>query len=276
MPPTTRAAAEACIAATAAAIPHDLLALVCPFLPPGDAALAVPRASKALAAAAACQVAEVQAAVAAKKEERRSLPKMDQVAFGVETLSIPLWALQEAWPQLRNRQRVRVTARAAFHGDLAVLQWAVPRLADTYVRVAVCEGAAAGGLLDALQCALELGCPWSSFTCSAAAGGGHLAVLRWARAQLPPCPWDEWTCEAAAFGGHLAVLEWLRAQQPPCFWGERTCQAAAGGGQLVVLQWARAQQPPCSRDVKGCWQVASDPAVQDWVREQAALEGVAL
>jgi hypothetical protein len=136
----------------------------------------------------------------------------------LKTLSIPLWALQEAWPQLDGLQRKRAAIRAAFHGDLAVLRWAMPRLANTYGMKAVCEAAAAGGQLDALQCALELGCPWNLSTCTAAARAGHLAVLQWARAQQPPCPWSERTCIAAAGGGHLAVLQWLRAQQPPCPW----------------------------------------------------------
>jgi hypothetical protein len=276
MPPTTLPAVNACIAVAPAALPPDLLARVVSFLPPGDAALAVPRASKALAAAAAPRMADVRAAVAAKEEEMQLLLGMAPVAFGVETLSIPLWALQEAWPRLGESQRARAAARAAFHGDLAVLQWVVPRLAQIYHRVAVCEAAAAGGQLDALQCALELGCPWSPSTCSAAARHGHLAVLQWARAQQPSCTWDEGTCRAAAGGGHLAVLQWMRAQEPPCPWSAGTCGSAARHGHLAVLQWARTQQPPCPWDVKGCWQVAREPAVKDWIRDQAALEGVAL
>jgi hypothetical protein len=43
-------------------------------------------------------------------------------------------------------------------------------------------------------------------TCAKAAGGGHLDVLQWARAN--GCPWDWKTCIAAAEGGHLDVLLW--------------------------------------------------------------------
>jgi hypothetical protein len=54
MPPTAQAAAERRLAATAAAaLPHELLARVCSFLPPWDAVLTAPRVSEALAAAAA-------------------------------------------------------------------------------------------------------------------------------------------------------------------------------------------------------------------------------
>ncbi|KAI8471350.1 MAG: hypothetical protein J3K34DRAFT_520586 [Monoraphidium minutum] len=54
-----------------------------------------------------------------------------------------------------------------------------------------------------------------------------------------------WTCAAAAEGGHLQVLQWARQQQPPCPWGKETCAAAAAeNGHLHVLQWLREQQPP--------------------------------
>eukprot|EP00605_Chrysophyceae_sp_TOSAG23-4_P002083 GSChrysophyteH1.ASY1.ANO1.2304.1 assembled CDS len=64
----------------------------------------------------------------------------------------------------------------------------------------------------------------------------------------PPCPLDEDTCHAAAEGGHLHVLQWARSQDPPCPWSENTCKNAAQGGHLHVLQWARSQDPPCPMD----------------------------
>jgi hypothetical protein len=87
---------------------------------------------------------------------------------------------------------------------------------------------------------------------------------------------DEGTCSAAARGGHLSVLQWARAQQPPCPWNEDTCSGAALGGHLAVLQWARAQEPPCRWDVKECFEDATDAATAEWIRTQAALEGVAV
>ncbi|GBF93594.1 hypothetical protein Rsub_06314 [Raphidocelis subcapitata] len=100
MPPTTRAAARARIDAAAAALTHDLLARICSFLPPGDAILTVPRLNKALAAAAAVRVAELRSVAAAMQAEARR-------AFGGVrdhmTFSVPLWALQEAWPQLTRQ-----------------------------------------------------------------------------------------------------------------------------------------------------------------------------
>ncbi|GBF93561.1 hypothetical protein Rsub_06281 [Raphidocelis subcapitata] len=329
MPPTTRAAARAhAAAAVTAALPNDLLARICSFLPSGDAITTVPRLNKAWAAAAAPRVAELRKVARALREEALRTPWLG--GWDYATLSVPLWALQEAWPQLTGGRRKLATARAAFHGDLATLRWALPqRDDDGWLH---CAAAAAGDQLEALQCARALGCgwgsnvcgqaarsghlavlqwlraqqppchwdsvtctdaagdghlavlqwlraqqppcPWSDLTCREAAQGGHLAVLQWARAQQPPCPWNKETCGAAAQGGHLAVLQWLRAQQPPCPWDEWTCRAAAQGGHLAVLQWARTQQPPCPWDAKRCFDVAADAATAEWIRAQAALEGV--
>jgi hypothetical protein len=41
--------------------------------------------------------------------------------------------------------------------------------------------------------------------CEAAARGGHLEMLQWARAN--GCPWNEMTCSGAVTGGHLDVLQ---------------------------------------------------------------------
>ncbi|GBF93557.1 hypothetical protein Rsub_06277 [Raphidocelis subcapitata] len=299
MPPTTRAADTMDVAA--AALPPDLLARICSFLPPGDAITTVPRLNKGWAAAAAPRVAELRKVARALREEAlRSfwLSRREHQSF-----SVPLWALQEAWPQLTEQQRKLAAARAAFHGDLAALRWALLLLHRDNDGTRYCAAAAAGGQLEALQFARLLGyewsvstcveaahsghltvlqwaraqqppCPWNEWTCSAAAAAGHLGVLQWLRTQRPPCPWDWETCSAAAGGGHLAVLQWARAQQPPCPWDKRTCTAAARGGQLAVLQWARAQQPPCPWNAEDCFGVAADAATSEWIRAQAALEDV--
>ena len=81
---------------------------------------------------------------------------------------------------------------------------------------------------------------WDRDTCAAAALGGHLEVLQWARAN--GCPWDIRTCHKAAEGGHLKVLLWARANG--CPWDKGTCEWAAHGGHLELLQWARANDCP--------------------------------
>ena len=48
----------------------------------------------------------------------------------------------------------------------------------------------------------------------AAARGGHLAVLQWARAN--GCDWNAAACIQAAYhNGHAAVEQWARANAPP-------------------------------------------------------------
>ena len=74
---------------------------------------------------------------------------------------------------------------------------------------------------------------------------GHLAVLKWARAN--GCHWDEDTCAFAASNGHLTVLQWMRANG--CPWNEYTCELAAKHGHLDVLQWARANGCPWDAEV---------------------------
>ena len=210
MPPTTRAGARARGAAAAAAVPPDVLARVCSFLPPGDAIFMVPRISKALAAAGAPRLAALRSEVAPLMDEGED-KECGAASASLLAFSVPLWAVQEAWPRLEERRRTRVVARAAFHGDLAVLTWALPGREHTRALYSV--AAAAGGQLEALQYARSLGCPWLSpwpvrrwdkSVCTAAALHGHLAVLQWARAQRPRCPWDRGTCKEAAQGGHLA------------------------------------------------------------------------
>ena len=138
-----------------------------------------------------------------------------------------------------------------------------------------------------LRWALEHGCRWNGLICAAAAAGGHIGVLQWARDQDPPCPWDgkncaAATCRAAAAGGHLEVLKWLREQNPPCPWDGRTCAEhgcpwnfvtcfeAAKRGHLEMLQWARGQDPPCPWEERTCSLAARGGHLEvlQWAREQ--------
>ena len=53
-----------------------------------------------------------------------------------------------------------------------------------------------------------MGCAWDEGTCSEAARGGHLDVLKWAREN--GCNWNRYTCNDAARGGYLEILKWAR------------------------------------------------------------------
>ena len=77
-----------------------------------------------------------------------------------------------------------------------------------------------------------------------------------------------YSCAWAAAGGHLALLRWARAQDPPCPWDKETCALAAGGGHLELLRWATASG--CPHDVEGCKKSAREKSmasVEDWLSE---------
>ena len=113
-----------------------------------------------------------------------------------------------------------------------------------------CANAAAGGHLEVLKWARAHGCDWvssdvySCYDCAAlAARGGHLEVLKWLLEPAQIFDWDdEWTCAKAAEGGQLEVLKWLRANG--CQWDARTVEEATAAGHDDVLQWALANGCP--------------------------------
>lgn len=81
---------------------------------------------------------------------------------------------------------------------------------------------------------LQNGCPFNSEIFPAAAEGGHLHVLKWAREK--GFQWDTRTCAAAARGGHLEVIKW--ALENGCIYSRKILWEAAGEGHLEVLKWA--------------------------------------
>ena len=80
----------------------------------------------------------------------------------------------------------------------------------------------------------ENGCPWDRFTCSNAAEGGHLDVLKYAHEN--GCPWGQGTCTSAASAGHLDVLKYARENK--CPWNRKTCRTnAEKRGHDAVVEW---------------------------------------
>ena len=73
-----------------------------------------------------------------------------------------------------------------------------------------------------------------------ASRGGYADVLKKYWSDIPekkkPLSMSKRTCSSAAQGGHLEVLKWLRRKG--CPWNERTCLRAAVHGHLDVLRWA--------------------------------------
>jgi hypothetical protein len=152
------------------------------------------------------------------------------------------------------QNRIRLYKHASAAGALKTLQWLVDHVSSISLNgwrkdcglpeaPQICAAAAGGGHLAVLQWLRANGCPWESDECAwgrgivacVAAGSDRLAALQWARAN--GCPWDRKACSAAAGGGHLSVLQWARANG--CEWDAGTCYEAIRGGHLGVLQWAR-------------------------------------
>lgn len=275
MPVTTRAQRHA---AQIASISHpDVLAQVFEHLPLGDQCFTVSRLSKQWR-----QWAAPKHAMAKRPRPARH----NMGLYGARTwYQPPLWWVQEAWDDLTRLQRYCAAARAAFNGNLAVLEFAL-RDADCHVSN-VCLAAASGGQLEALKVARKSGCPWNEHVSYWAASDGRLAMLQWARRN--GCPWDAWTCACAAAAGHLRLLQWARENGCPwdvatcssaalhgrravlqwahrhgCPWDKGTCACAAERGHLSVLQWAFCYGCPC--DLGRCWELAMHHKHDDVVR----------
>ena len=113
------------------------------------------------------------------------------------------------------------------------------------------------GAVATLQWAHAQGIPMAERAYRSAAGGGHLAVLRWLWTLHDADSLDRAevllrtsrSMDGAAFSGQLAVLHWLRANISEPEWEELPhmtdlCMQAAGSGKIVVVQWLRANGCP--------------------------------
>ena len=116
----------------------------------------------------------------------------------------------------------------------------------------VCSAAAGGGQLRLLQWARRRGYGWGEQTCASAAASGHLDVLVWARKH--GCPWDSSTGCGAAARGDMRVLKWLLENDYGEHFDEDACAAAAEHGQLQALRWLRANH--CDWDESTCFHAA--------------------
>jgi len=139
---------------------------------------------------------------------------------------------------------------AAELGNLSLLKDRHSRglLDDEYL---LCAAAARNGDLEMLKALRADDCPWDARTCTYAAAGGHLAVLKWETLfYRHDDPFGKWTCAYAAQRGHLETLKWAR--ENGCPWDERTCAYATQGGHLEVLKWARENSCPWNESTRHC------------------------
>ncbi|AJF97932.1 ankyrin repeat protein [Pandoravirus inopinatum] len=115
------------------------------------------------------------------------------------------------------------------------------------------SAAAAGGHIACIEFARGIGFLWDENACTWAARNGHLACLRYLYES--GCPWDERASEAAAgydpgqnpyspSKGHIDCLRYLH--EHGCPWAEGTCEIAAQRGAVACLVYALDHD--CPRD----------------------------
>lgn len=101
----------------------------------------------------------------------------------------------------------RFMDRAAFHGQIALLEWGLRK--GCKLDVQVMEQAVKGGHLVAVQWLRTKGCPWNANTSKTLCEGGHLAILAWACQNQCPINYD--ACfQTALKKRHLHIVEWLQ------------------------------------------------------------------
>jgi|GEM_PF-2388217 len=148
-----------------------------------------------------------------------------------------------AEPLFRFKGNIVQLGAAAERGNLDILQWAHKK--GCYLHAEFIHRAARGGHQSVIDWLVENGCNKNltdTLVCAAAARGGNLDILKWARAQ--GYVWDSRTCLEAARAGSIPVLEWARSEG--CPWNARIALIAAAKGHLETLIWTITNQCPVS------------------------------
>ncbi|AVK75077.1 Ankyrin repeat domain containing protein [Pandoravirus quercus] len=150
---------------------------------------------------------------------------------------------------------------------------------------------ARSGRIATLKWAHAEGCPLDSRMCVAAASGGHVEVLDWARHTLgwrvygpfggkygdhhysydasQPLASKKWVdtdecAHAAAAAGHTHVLEWLRGQKRGLH--ASVCDTAAEHGQIDTIRWLRLFGCPWDWDTCAAAARGNQLATLQWLR----------
>lgn len=112
----------------------------------------------------------------------------------------------------RNKIAAEVAASV---GALETLGWLATNSDGPAWDAGILRAAARGGHIDVLQYArFSLGLPWDGSVCANAGSAGNLAALQWLRKN--GCPWDKMCTAWAELNGHSAVKEWALANG--CDW----------------------------------------------------------
>ncbi|AVK75268.1 Ankyrin repeat domain containing protein [Pandoravirus quercus] len=153
------------------------------------------------------------------------------------------------------------------------------------------DALARSGRLAVLQWAHAEGCPVDSRMCVAAASGGHVDVLDWARNTLgwrvygpyggkygshhfhydekQPRESAQWldtdSCaHAAAAAGQNSVIQWVREQGRGVH--ATVCDTAAEHGQIHTIRWMRSTHCPWDEDTCAAAARGGQLATLQWLR----------
>ncbi len=155
--------------------------------------------------------------------------------YKVELLLMSPTLLEWGWKHAPLRVRRKFCKIAAARGDLQSLQW-LRTERDAPWDEDVCAAAALGGHLDVLQWARKSGASWNAKVLQNAAKGGHFAAFRWARRER--APWDGKVLRAAAKHGRFEIFRWcFRHRAPTMDPMERFASYFAAAGCLEAVRW---------------------------------------
>lgn len=136
---------------------------------------------------------------------------------------------------------------AARRGYLDLMRWMRAQDPPCALSRHTLNWAARFGRLETVRWLCAQGGSVGSHTCHWAAMGGHLSVLQWLRARDPPCSWDDRVSVAAAGGGHVKLMRWLWCEGK-CPWSPHVWFWAGLSGHVDVLRWMRADVPRSHAD----------------------------
>jgi len=137
---------------------------------------------------------------------------------------------------------------AAENGHLSILKWLISNGCEVSTQTPAF--AAESGHLEIIKWLRgtdnknenEYKYEWDIWTCSGAAYGNHIDVLKWAYEN--GCPWDVWTCAFLASNGNLEALKW--AIDNGCPWDDNLCRFAAQKNQIEILEWIKEKGCKCN------------------------------
>jgi hypothetical protein len=292
-------------AASAEALPHEVLVRIFSLLPRGALKVTPGRVNRAWAAAKAeawtalkpakqferwypyCPAWYVRQNYSAAPQEAKSKMRESAIRHGQIEL------LEELYAADRDSFGSCDCSTAAQCGQLSILQWL--RARGSWWCETTCEMAAEYGHFELLKKCVEMGCPIDASACTGAACGGHIEILAWCRAQgldwgltcfEAPCnghfellKWavevggmpldDEWTCYSAVRGGHVEILAYCVDKgcpyDPPI-----ACMLAASNGQRNVLEWCLARGAQMDAHTSAAAAGAGDVDILQWCVQRGA------